>query len=54
MFRLLRHPARFGSCVAQTRQVDGGLAALRPARLHGYEVKADADTLRRLPARAHC
>ncbi|RKH19181.1 hypothetical protein D7X74_07615 [Corallococcus sp. CA047B] len=30
------------------------LAALSPTRLHGYEVKADADTLRRLPAQAHC
>ncbi|RYZ39281.1 MAG: hypothetical protein EOO71_20740 [Myxococcaceae bacterium] len=30
------------------------LAALSPARFLGYEVKADADTLRRLPAQAHC
>ncbi|NNC17655.1 sce7726 family protein [Corallococcus exiguus] len=28
------------------------LAALSPARFHGYEVKADADTLRRLPTQA--
>ncbi|RKH64135.1 hypothetical protein D7W81_19110 [Corallococcus aberystwythensis] len=30
------------------------LAALSSARFHGYEVKANADTLRRLPVQAHC
>ncbi|AFE05581.1 hypothetical protein COCOR_04030 [Corallococcus coralloides DSM 2259] len=30
------------------------VAALSSARFHGYEVKADADTLRRLPVQPHC
>ncbi|WP_375758753.1 hypothetical protein [Corallococcus exercitus] len=30
------------------------LAALSTACLHGYDVKADADTLRRLPAQTAC